>query len=162
MSLPICEVCAKTGLLCRMCEKNLQEGKISEIDVELSKILFEMDFEDIGFERSIETESSIIVLVSNEKVGKLIGRDGTNIKNISKRLGKPVRIIGTGNFDEMVVSLAAPAKVVEINRVLRSDGTTLRRIRLREADKSRLRMGYDDLKRVITSLSEHPVDIVFN
>lgn len=162
MSLPICEVCARTGLLCRICERNLHEGKISEIDVELSKILFEMDFEDIGFERSIETESSIIVMVSNEKVGKLIGRDGANIKNISKRLGKPVRIIGTGNFGEMVVSLAAPAKVVEINRVLRSDGTTLQRIRMREADKSRLRMGCDDFRRVIASLSEYPVDIIFN
>lgn len=161
MNLPICDVCVKTGLLCGACEKKLDSGSISELDVELSKILYELDHTDVGFARAIDTKNSIIILTDRDSIGKLIGRDGANIKAISKRLGKPVRVISTGSFNEMVYDLVAPAKVNGISKVHRPDGSTIKRIRIKKNDVQKLRMAPDDLQRVISSLSEKPSEIIF-
>lgn len=159
--LPICEVCAKTGILCGACESKLQKGKINPLDVELSKILYGLSKGKIGFERAIDIEDFIIILTEKDYIGKIIGKDGVNIRTISTKLGKQVRVIGTGDFREMVYDLVAPARVIGVNKVHKPDGTILQRIRINRRDKARLRMGLEDLERVISTLSQDKIEIKF-
>ena len=51
--LPICDICAKTGVLCGACETKLEKGEITPLDVELSGVLYNLGAGEIGFEKAI-------------------------------------------------------------------------------------------------------------
>lgn len=161
MDIPICTICAKTGVLCSACESKLEKGQISELDVELSKILYESGVDEIGFERVIETTNFIVILTKKENVGKIIGKGGNNIRLLSKRLGKKVRVIGTGNLQETMYDFIAPAQITSINTVYMPDGKTVRRVRVNKKDKKKLRMDLKEIERLISSLTADKVEISF-
>ena len=125
MQLPICSICAKSGVLCSACEAKLQEGKISPLDVELSKVLYKIGKGEIGFEKAIETEKFVVILTHSDQVGKIIGKHGENIKFLSKKFKKPVRVIGTENLERMIYDFVYPAKILGINLVYKPDGNRI-------------------------------------
>jgi len=161
MVLPICEICAKTGVLCSACESKLQNEKISEIDVELSKILYELG-QDLGFDHAIDTENFIIVLTGKDQIGRFIGKSGDNIRLLSNRLGKQLRVIGRGSLEETIYDFVAPARILGINTVYRSDGSTIKRVRIRGKDKKKLRMSLDEIEKLIKSLTDDAIEILFD
>jgi transcription antitermination factor NusA-like protein len=161
MSLPICAICAKTGVLCSACEERLKDGKVSELDVELSKILYNLGKGEIGFERAIDTKNFIIVLTQKENIGKIIGKSGDNIRQLSKDLGKQLRVISTGDLQQMIHDFVAPARILAVNTVYKPDGSTLRRVRINKKDKKKLRMSLKEIERLITSLTNDNVEISF-
>lgn len=161
MSLPICAICAKTGVLCNVCEEKLRDGKISELDVELSKILYEKGDGELGFDRAIDTKKFIIILTKKENIGKIIGKSGDNIRQLSKELGKQVRVISTGDLQQTIYDFVAPARILAINTVYRPDGTTLQRVKINKKDKKRLRMNVKEIEKLITSLFNDKVEISF-
>ncbi|MFH1835855.1 MAG: hypothetical protein ABH851_06675 [Methanobacteriota archaeon] len=161
MTLPICDVCAKTGVLCNGCENKLSSGSISPLDVELSKIIFELSGEDVSFTKAIETEEHVIILAPKESLGKIIGRSGATINVISRKIGKQVRVVGAGELNEMIYDLISPARVLGINNVFMSDGSTFQRIRVSIKDKPKLRLSLSDIEQLISSISKDKVEIVF-
>jgi len=161
MSLPICDVCAKTGILCNVCEQKLAEGKVTPLDVELSKILYEFGEGEIEFTKAIETSDNIIILAPKESLGKIIGRSGATIRVISRKLGKQVRVVGSGELKEMIHDLTSPARVLGINKVFMPDGSVFQRIRIALKDKAKLRLNPEDIETLISSLSIDSVEIVF-
>lgn len=161
MNLPICVICAKTGVLCSACEAKLQKGQISELDVEVSKELYEIGVEGIGFERAIDTKNFVIILTKKEDIGKIIGKSGDNIRLLSKKLGKKVRVIGTENMQDTIYDFVAPAQITAINTVYMPDGNIVRRIRINKKDKKKLRMDIKEIEKLISSLSTDKVEISF-
>jgi len=158
MHLPICEVCAKTGLLCSSCEGRLSDGRITELDVELSRALFELGG-DVGFERAVDTEDSVVVLTREEYLGRIIGRGGENIKKLSDKLGKQIKVVGTGELRDMVYDLVSPAQVLGVSRVYKPDGSHMQRIRVCKKDAEKLRMKIEDIQRIVASLTDEEVEI---
>ncbi len=161
MNLPICVICAKTGVLCNVCEKKLNEHKISELDVELSKLLHTIGKGEIGFDRAIDTNKFIIILTKKENIGKIIGKSGDNIRQLSKDLGKPVRVISTGDLQETIYDFVAPARILSINTVYKPDGSTVQRVRINKKDKKKLRMSLKEIEKLIASLTDDKVEISF-
>jgi len=161
MTLPICEICAKTGVLCPACEAKLEAGKITEVDVELSKQLFELSQGEIGFERAIETKNNVIILAKKEDVGRIIGKGGDNIRKLSQQLGRQVKVVGTGNIEDTIYDLIAPARVAGINTVYKPDGSTGQRVRIDPNDKEKLRIDLKDMERLVSSIARNPVEITF-
>jgi transcription antitermination factor NusA-like protein len=161
MSLPICDVCAKTGILCNVCEKKLSDGVVSPLDVELSKILYELGGGEIEFTKAIETSDHVIILAPKESLGKIIGRSGATIRVISRKIGKQVRVVGSGELKEMIYDLTSPAKVLGVNKVFKPDGSVSQRIRISKKDKSKLRLNPEDIEKLTSSLSKDKVEIVF-
>lgn len=159
--MPICNVCAKTGILCNVCEKKLAEGKITPLDVELSKILHELGDGEIEFTKAIETGDNVIILSPKESLGKIIGRSGATIRVISRRLGKQVRVVGSGDLHEMIYDFTSPAKVLGINKVYKPDGSVSQRIRISVRDKVKLRLSPEDITKLISSLSKDEIEIAF-
>jgi transcription antitermination factor NusA-like protein len=160
-NLPICAICAKTGVLCSACEEKLKSGKISELDVELSKRMQTPGKEDIGFDRAIDTKNFVIILAKKDNVGKIIGKSGDNIKQLSKDLGKQVRVISTGNLQEMIHDFVSPAHVIGVNRVYKPDGSTVQRVKINKNDKKKLRMDVEEVENLIASVSDSNVEISF-
>ncbi|RLI86956.1 MAG: transcription elongation factor NusA [Candidatus Altiarchaeales archaeon] len=161
MDLPICDICAKTGVLCSVCETKLQRGQISELDVEVSKALYGIGVEGIGFERAIDTKNFVIILTKKEDIGKIIGKNGDNLRLLSRKLGKKVRVIGTENMRDTIYDFVAPAQITAINTVYMPDGNIIRRIKINKKDKKKLRMDIKEIERLISSLSNDRVEISF-
>ena len=161
MNLPICDICAKTGVLCSACETKLQKGKISELDVELSKMLYETGTEDIGFDRAIDTENFIVILTKKESIGKIIGKGGDNLRNLSEKLGKQLRVISTGELQDMIYDFVAPARVLGISTVYKPSGSITKKVRINKRDMNRLRMKVDEIKSLINSLTDDEIEISF-
>jgi len=139
MTLPICDICAKTGVLCSKCEIKLKEGKISKLDIELSKLIYSLGNGEIGFERAIDAVNFIIILTKKENIGKIIGKGGDNIRHLSNTLGKQIRVIGTGNLDEIIYDFVAPARIIGINTVYKPEGVVVRRVKINKKDRKKLR-----------------------
>jgi len=160
MVLPICEVCAKTGLLCAACEKKLGDGKISEYDVELSRILYSSLGLDAEFIKVVETTDNLVVLAQRESVGKIIGKGGSTIKDISAKFGKQIRVVGVGEFKDMVYDFIAPAKVLSFNKVYAPGGAIKYRVRIDKRDEKKLRIPLRDLEKMIDSITGSKVELV--
>lgn len=161
MSLPICDICAKTGVLCSACETKLNENKISGVDIELSRLIYPISEGGFGFEKAIDTKDFIIVLTKKEDIGKIIGRNGANIKTLSSALGKPLRVVGVGELKDMIRDFVAPAKIHGINTVYRPDGSVIQRVRIDKRDRMKLRMDVKDVEKLTSSLTENKVEILF-
>ncbi len=144
-----------------MCETKLQRGQISELDVEVSKALYGIGVEGIGFERAIDTKNFVIILTKKEDIGKIIGKNGDNLRLLSRKLGKKVRVIGTENMRDTIYDFVAPAQITAINTVYMPDGNIIRRIKINKKDKKKLRMDIKEIERLISSLSNDRVEISF-
>ena len=73
MKLPICLIDAQTNTLCRKCKQLYREGKISDIDIELSKVLLGIskgnkNLKDIAFYSSFELEDVVIIVTRRQDV----------------------------------------------------------------------------------------------
>ena len=162
MSLPICSICAKTKVLCSKCESKLQKGEISELDVDISKLLYELGEGEIGFERAIDTQNFIIILTNKKNIGKIIGKGGDNIRHLSNTLGKQIRVIGTGDLEEILYDFVAPAKVKSVNKVYKTDGSVTKRVKIEKRDKKKLRMDLTEIEKLIRSLTDDDIEIVYS
>lgn len=158
MSLPICGDCARTGLLCPECERKFREREITEIDVELSRILHKLTSGDVGFKQAVDTRDGVIVLAEKKDVGKLIGVDGSTIKTLLEELGKDIKVIGLDDRDEMIRHLVAPAVVKSINEVYKPDGLVTYKVRINRMDENKLRMSLCDVTRIASSAADTEVD----
>lgn len=161
MSPPICDICANSGILCSACEKKLQEGRITQLEVDLSQILYKLTSGEVSFDGAIELDNVVIIFVEKKDIGKIIGKKGVNIKKLSKKLNKQVRVVGTGDIREAICDFIAPAKVKEINRVYQPDGAEIQRVKIDIQDQKKLRMKPEEIKKIITALTNTKVELVF-
>ncbi|HMK53801.1 MAG TPA: KH domain-containing protein [Methanobacteriaceae archaeon] len=142
MVLPLCEVCLKSGTLCQGCENKIKSGEISQLDLDISKILFKLDDGKIGFKRTIEIGDVIIIVTDKDQVGKIIGKGGKIVREISKTLKKKVRVVGENSELKSVANdILSPARISGINTVYGLDG-----------EKYKIRVMKDDYRRVPAKL----------
>ncbi|MFH1125919.1 MAG: KH domain-containing protein [Candidatus Altiarchaeota archaeon] len=161
MSLPICDICAKSGILCSACEKKLQENRITKLEVELSQVLYKLTRGGVGFEGAIELGDTLVIFANKADIGKIIGKKGAHIKDLSKKFKKQIRVVGTGDIREAIYDFIAPARIKAINRVYLPDGTEVQRIKIDAQDKEKLRMKPEEIKKIITALAGMGVELVF-
>ena len=160
MSLLICEICAKSGVLCSACEKKLQENKVSKLEVELSQILYKITNGEVGFDRALSLDDTVIIFAKKDDIGKIIGRKGAHIKDLSKKFKKQIRVIGTGNLRDAIVDFIAPAHVKEINRVYKPEGEVYR-VKVDVQDKDKLRMKTGEIQKIISLLTNSNAELIF-
>lgn len=164
MKTVLCGNDLKREVLCRECQRRLDAGEISDLDVKVSKLLYRMSkkfFEpDIEFRKALDLDE-IIVLACTGDIGLLIGRGGKIVGEMSRELGKKVRIIEK-NSDEkkMAQDLAGAARILGVNKVFRKDGEELK-IMLAEADRGRLFTTPENLEKAMRILLNAKVTTEF-
>ena len=94
MVLPICDVCLKSGILCQGCENKLESGEITQIDLDIAKVLFKLGEGKLGFKKTIEVGDIVIIVTEKDQVGKLIGKSGKIVRELSRTVGKKIRVVG--------------------------------------------------------------------
>ena len=151
--LPICDDCASGRELCPVDRDKLEKGLISELDIKVSRILYDLDsYYRIG--DSVELVhaydlGSFILLVVRGEIGRLIGKGGKVLKAIRQRLGKPVRIVEIDvDPKKTVQDLFSGARVVGMSTVKTKEGE-LHKIYILRRDARFLPFPYRDLEKAL-------------
>lgn len=164
MKAPICSADMKRNALCKECQQKLEDGKISEIEVRVSRILHKLSrkfyFIDIEFRRAIELHDTIILLCKGN-IGALIGRKGRVVGELNKELGKNVRIIEKqADEKKMIQDFLGNARVLAVNKVFKVDGKE-HRIVIAQHDVDKLPAPQNEIKAGIERLLNTSAEIGF-
>ena len=163
MVLPVCDVCLKSGMLCQGCENKLKSGEITQLDLDIAKLLFKLGDGNIGFKKTIEIGDLVIIVTDKDQVGKIIGKSGKIVRAISKKVGKKVRVIGEGSdFKEVARDLLAPARISGINIVYGMGDEEKYKIRVMKEDLRRLPARLDVLNDIMNQLTNEKTVIVID
>ncbi|MHA1466415.1 MAG: hypothetical protein ACTSQ2_15095, partial [Candidatus Heimdallarchaeaceae archaeon] len=73
MKLPVCLIDVQTNTLCRKCKQLYRDGKISDSDIELSKVLVDLAkgnkaMKDIAFYSSVKLDDVVILVTRKQDV----------------------------------------------------------------------------------------------
>ena len=161
MVLPVCDVCLKSGMLCQGCENKLKSGEITLMDLDIAKILYKLGEGKIGFKKTIEIGDTVIIVTEKEQVGKLIGKSGKIVREISHSIGKKVRVVGE-NSDLRAVArdILAPARLSGINIIYGKEGQKKYKIRVMDEDSRRIPGRLDFLNSIIKELTSEDTLVV--
>ncbi|MDI6644682.1 MAG: KH domain-containing protein [Methanobacteriaceae archaeon] len=161
MVLPVCDVCLKSGMLCQGCENKLKSGEITQIDLDIAKLLYKVGDGKIGFKKTIEIGDIIIIVTEKDQVGKLIGKGGKIVRAISKKIGKKVRVVGeNSDLKSVSTDILAPARISGINIVYGKDGKEKYKIRVMREDARRIPAKLSLLNDIIQKLTNEETTIV--
>jgi transcription antitermination factor NusA-like protein len=154
MVLPVCDVCLKSGMLCQGCENKLKSGEISSMDVDIAKLLYKIGNGKLGFKKTIEIGDVVIIVTDKDQVGKLIGKGGKIVREISKTVSKKIRVVGeNSDLKSVATDILAPARISGINIVYGKDGEQKYKIRVRKEDSRRLPAKIEILNDIIQQLT---------
>ena len=123
MKTLICDPDLRREALCSECRKKLEQGKLSMLEIEVSRKLYRLNkkffFLDLELKGVVELNDEVVVLLCTGKLGQIIGRGGRTIAELGKELGKKCRVIEKGSDKKkMVQDLAGDnVRVIGINKI---------------------------------------------
>lgn len=166
MKAPICEICLKSGILCLGCEEKLKKGIITELDVKISKLLYELEEEhhirDITFVKAVESRSLIVIIVGEGEIGNLIGKGGKTVKFLQRALRKKIRIIeDTDDIRKIIQDLLHPARILGMNILYLPSGDKRYKVRIPKEDERRVPTNVQSAEEIISKLTDLEVEIAF-
>ncbi|MGO9386885.1 MAG: transcription elongation factor NusA [Methanobacterium sp.] len=161
MVLPVCDVCLKSGMLCQGCENKLKSGEITQMDLDIAKLLYKLGEGKIGFKKTIEIGDTVIIVTDKEQVGKLIGKSGKIVREISRSIEKKVRVVGeNSDLRSVARDILAPARLSGINIVYGKEGQKKYKIRVMAEDSRRIPGRLDILNSIIKELTSEDTLVV--
>ncbi len=119
MKLPICLIDAQTNTLCRKCKQLLRDGRISDIDIEISKILLDLsnterDIKNVAFYSAIELDEVVILITRHQDVPLLSKKE--IIDKIKQVVHKEIRFLErTKDPKKLVESLLHPIPILNVS-----------------------------------------------
>ncbi len=151
-------------MLCSGCSAKLKDGRISQLDVEFSKLLHEFKDEyrlaEASFTRMVDLGKSAIVF-TNGDAGVLIGREACVVSAFGKKLGRHIRIAKEGGDVKQTISdIISPAKLLGINEIFSPEGKKYK-VRISRNDFRALPVDLDSLKKIFASLLGAGVKVEF-
>jgi len=167
MRTPICEICLKSGILCPGCQEKVTTGEITQLDVEISKILHKIDTQyglpkDFQFLKSYVFDDLLIIVVGKNDVGNIVGKGGKILKILQKELNNKIRVIeSTDNVRKILEDLLYPARIVGINIIYLPDGER-KRVRISHEDRKRLPIDLEKAKDIIKVLTGEEITITID
>ena len=158
---PICNFCAKTGVLCIKCKQKLRNGKITEVEVTVSKAFAKAEqkypklLQNVTLDRAHSLDSSIVLLTRNGK--NLIENEELKY-TIETEIRKPIEIVERkADTRKTFAEFFAPLDIVEIDQIfVPPEGDVELKITLK-GDPELLRFPMDQLKQIAELISKNPV-----
>lgn len=164
MELPICLNDAKSERLCNACARKMREGRITETDVRVSRLLIELQkkflFRDVDFVRSIELGEAVVLVVKGN-IGGVIGRKGIVVSELCKALDRKVRVIEeTKDESRAVQDFLGKVRVVSVNKLFKPDSTEYK-VMVADADRERLIAPKEAIEKGLGKLFNARVEVGF-
>ena len=154
MKAVLCNFCLKSGILCSKCQGKLKSGQVSEIDLEIARLLLSLEKEypplqDLFFYKAIEADRVLAILVGKGDLSRILGYGGKILKILGTKTGKQIRILEKGgNYRKFLEQLFIPFPILTINTIWLPDGTTETRVIVKQRGRKRLPIGIDALKEI--------------
>ena len=132
MKAPICDICLRSSILCSACNGKLVSGEISESDVNVSRAVLHASekfksLRGVTVRKVIDTPNSMILIPEKGESAKIIGKMGLIVKELSRIIGKNVRVIEeTPDKREFIEKMIFPVKVSAINVLFTDEGEMLK------------------------------------
>jgi len=126
---PVCYFDLKSGILCPRCEAKLRSGEISELDIEVAKLLVNVEskfpqLQKASFIRAVDTGEHTIIVFGQGDLARLNPILGELRRVVSDKLGKPAIILENQSDPRMLIEdLLSPLRIVAMNTLWIPDGT---------------------------------------
>jgi len=162
---PICNFCAKTGVLCKKCKQKLRKRKITQLDVDVSKafakaeLKFPKQLQHVTLDRAHQLDGSIVLLTKNGK--DILANE--ELKNfIESEIKMTLEIVERkSDTRKTYADFFTPLEILEIDQIfVPPDGDVELKITLR-GDPQSHRFTKDQLKQIAQLISKTPVRIEF-
>lgn len=124
------------------------------MDLDIAKILFKLVDGKISFKKTIEIADVVIIITPKDQVGKIIGKGGKIVRELSKTVGKKIRVVGeNSDLKTVAQDILSPARISGINIVYGMDQKQKYKIRVRKEDSRRLPAKIEVLNDIIKQLT---------
>jgi sorbitol-specific phosphotransferase system component IIBC len=149
----------KSGVLCPRCESLVRSGAVTELDVEVMRVLLKAESApDFRFLRDSEYVRS--VKLSNIMVVQLDApnTDSKSLLKLAKylesELGSRVRIVNSksASTKELVRSIIQPARVLGVNTLWLPDGTMEYVVRIPKSDLRYLPAPQEEVENLLSAM----------
>ncbi len=165
MQAPICDVCLRSNILCSGCKDKLDNGMISEKDVEISRYLYDLSermrsIRDIKILKIIDC-GTLLIVTGRGDAAKLVGKGGVVVKKIAKDFKKSIRILEEApSFKDFVEELLYPASINGINTLYRED-KEIYRIKVPAPQKGSVMITPEIFTQIISNFYNVKAEIVY-
>ena len=152
-------------MLCTGCQRKLAAGKITQLDVEASKILINIatkypSLQKVKITRAVEVGSFILLEVRKRDITDIIGSNRQILKAIEKQIGRKIHVIELAKSERKIIeSLFSPIEVLGVNKIFVPDGSEEFRVRVRRMDAKSLTMSEEMLQKAAYALLKRHIRI---
>jgi len=156
------QVCVKTGVLCSRCQSIVDNGEVSELDVNIMRELLEVENEikelrDSSYYGSVVVGNLLILIVGSGQ--KMDMQKWIRVaKRLQSKFDYKIRIVEkSDNIKATASQLLSPARLVGVNIVWFPDGSNEYVIRLGKQDLRILPIDLKNLEEVLSKI--HKVQV---
>jgi len=166
MKAPICNVCLKSDVLCSQCSEKLENDKITELDIQVSRKLKELSndhgsLRDSTIEGTYEAENVVVIITGAGDGAKVVGRSGEIVKKVADEVGKPIRVVENSENDRDVINgLLSPGEIQSINTVFKPEGQS-KKIVVDEQFEDKINMNQNELEEAIQEITGTGYELAF-
>ena len=168
--LPACLTCLNSGFLCNSCQKKLDDGVLTEFELDLAKGLLELEenhqdnfgfLKDVSFFKAIDYEDVVIMVVeSNDKLR--ITKELQDWIKEEFEIEKLILVEKTKKVRPVAESLIAPSKLISQNEIFLATGDIEFKVIIRKSDKDKILFTKKELEDLILELTGNETRIDFN
>ncbi len=173
MKYPICKLDLKSDILCPKCEEKLRKGLVSEIDIKICKLLYELEEEgkypilkrdDIEYVKAAISSGMIIIVLKGHRGGlNTLTREWRRIAESLKELmlkkgilldrKTTVRfIVDRSNIRSNIEQVLHPIRLLEFKESWLLDGTEVIYLKVSAKDVRRSKMDVKILEEALKKL----------
>ena len=167
MKTALCSFCLKSGILCQKCLAKLESGVVTDLDLKIARLLLSLEekfpsLQNVCFQRAVDVDTTLAVIVGPGDVPRLLGYGGKIVKALAEETGRRVRILETGVDDrKFLEDLFAPLSIMTINTIWLPDGTTETRVILRRRRGSQAPFDVKALKEIAQKVRDISLRVEF-
>lgn len=163
MHSKICDACLKSGMFCSACQKKIDSGEVSKIELDIAKFLFGLKEKIKSLEEAkiikVLNGHAIIIITEKGSAAKIVGRQGAVVKLLAKHFGKPIRVVESDDVKSFITNLIVPASASV--SVAYSEGREYYKIRIMKTQKSRLPLEPKEVKSIIENIYNKSAEVLF-
>jgi len=163
--LPACITCVQTGFLCTNCQENLDAGKVTQFELDLSKDLLDLEekfsyLKEVSFYKAIDFEDVVILVVGKKDKLKFSNELQEWIKE-TYEIEKLILIENTKKPRSVIEALIAPYKILSLNEIFLATGDIQFKAILFEKDLDKILFTKEELEDLILELTGNITRIEF-
>ncbi|MHA1712814.1 MAG: hypothetical protein ACTSW4_02040 [Candidatus Ranarchaeia archaeon] len=167
IKLPVCLTCLRSGVYCQQCQKKIDEGLVTKLDIEVSKALVKLEnsialLKSVTFLGAFQVGDILLLQISKKSLNRISNQKQKIIDSLEHQLNKKIRILQkTNKPKQLAEELLYPARVIGVNKIWLPDGTSETIIRIQTQDREKLPADSRQLQTTMQDLLGDYVRITF-